>query len=507
MYRLCLLGCVLLLGACGEKAPEEGALRVTVKYGTYRPACVRVAVQDAQGHAEGTDIPSSKFKDPEARELRVAVLRRAEWDRELTVTVSSFDAVAADRCDGEAVETRGSDGTVSVLPKQFAFWEVQLKTEDADGDQHLVGAMWSKEPDCDDQESAIHPGASEACGSTVDLNCNKRIGCQETGCRSKPCDDGSACTTGDYCDGEGMTAKCLSGTEKQCPVPSGICDARQACEPTTGQCAPIESTEGRDCRNASDKCTASATCDATGKCVATQRDCTSTDQCLQSKGTCNTVSGLCDYTPRPNTASCSDGLNCTSPDRCNGSGACEGAIGNCEPPPCHRIKQACTASTECEYEVALNAACNTASGIPGVCLADATCSPFPYRPLNFDPNTIASADIGELKTNADVVFDTQTSTWNPESAVTTLGTLKVIPTPQGAGNPEALLIPVRTLELGGTLRTTGPRPVILAVFGEAMVSQSILATGIIENGNAACGSSQGGPGIFTDTTGGGGGGG
>ncbi|NBD12039.1 putative metal-binding motif-containing protein [Corallococcus silvisoli] len=505
MYRLCLLGCVVLLASCGEKAPDEGAIRVAVAYGSFKPACVRVEVKDANGHQDGTDIPSTQFKNADKPEILVAVRRKPEWDTALSVTVSSYAEAAGNRCTGDAVEGHTSGSPVVVPAKAFARWDVRLAAEDADQDGHLVGAMWDREPDCDDSNAAIHPGAVETCSSTVDLNCNQRVGCQEANCGGSLCDDGNACTTGDHCEGVGLAAKCMPSSTVSCPQPSGVCDARQECKPATGRCEAVESTEGRPCDD-NNGCTNNDLCGNDGACRGTPRTCESAEQCKETQGTCEPATGLCSFAPLPNTASCQDGLTCTTPDLCDGQGHCVGTPTACIPSPCYRVKQVCTTSAECAYEVDVNAACTTSGGVPGVCLATAECSPFPYRPLNFDPNAIAAADIGELKTSGNVTFDTTDSSWTPASSVPTRATLKIVTLQQGAGNPPALLIPVRTLELNGTLQIKGPLPVILAVYGDATVSQSILATGSILNGNAECGASAGGAGTFGGKTGGGGGG-
>ncbi|MCY1033825.1 putative metal-binding motif-containing protein [Corallococcus sp. BB11-1] len=457
MHRLCLLGCVLLLSACREKAPEEGALRVTVKYGTYRPACVRVEVQDTQGHKEGTDIPSSQFKERAEKELRIAVLRRAEWDRELTVTVSSFNALEGDRCGGAAVETHGSGGTVAVPPKQFSEWETRLKAEDADGDGYLVGAMWGEPADCDDGSAAFNPGVIETCSGMVDFNCNKLTGCQDPACRGMACDDGNACTQGDHCEGEGAEARCLPTTTTQCTQPSGLCAAPQACQPSTG---------------------------------------------------------LCEAGPFPEGVLCNDGRICTSGDQCDGNGACVGTPMTCAPPEqCFRLAQACTSGADCRYEVdptKLNTPCtNTPNGSPGVCLPTGACSPFPYKPYSFDPNVISASDIQELRTTGDVTFDSDTLTWAPSSSVTDVAQLKYLPIAQGAGLPEAILIPVATLDLGGALTLVGTKPVILAVFGDANVNRPILVNSTTVPGagaNQNCGSAAGANGQYANRKGGGGGG-
>ncbi|RYZ16461.1 MAG: hypothetical protein EOO70_04390, partial [Myxococcaceae bacterium] len=456
MHRLCLLGCVLLLSACREKAPEEGALRVTVKYSeSYVPACVRVEVQDAQGHKEGTDIPSSQFQQRAEKELRIAVLRKAEWAQELSISVSSFDEEVAGRCSGNEVERRTSEGPVPVPPKKFSLWETQLMATDADGDGHLAGTTWGKQPDCDDKDRNAHPGAKEDCSAKKDLDCNSLIACQESFCRGATCDDGNACTTGDHCEGEGTAALCLSTGTVTCTQPTDVCSAPTACQPATGLCKAGDLPEGIAC-NDNNPCTNEDRC-SLGTCVGTALQCaTGTASCRETTGTCNRDTGACDYKPLPVATACDDKLTCTTSDQCDVNGTCIGTPLSCAPPAaCFRIAQACTPSTECRYEVdpdQLNKPCgNTPRGTPGVCMADGACSPFPYSPHNFDPNSILASQVGELRTDGAVVFDTTDRTWIPDTAVPSRDTLTIIEIPQASGYPAALLIPVRALQLNGTL--------------------------------------------------------
>ncbi|RKH26115.1 putative metal-binding motif-containing protein, partial [Corallococcus sp. CA031C] len=515
MYRLCLLGCVLLLGACREKAPDEGALRLTVKYSaSHPPACVRVEVQDARGHKEGTDIPKSQFQERDEQELRVAVLRKADWEQALSITVSSFDKDEAGRCAGNEVERRASEQPVPVPPKKFSQWTLQLMAADADGDGHLAGATWDRLADCNDNDAAYHPGAKETCGGTVDFNCNTLTGCQEPGCRAEACDDGNACTQGDHCEGEGKAASCVSGTPTQCQQPGNVCAARMACQPTTGLCEPGALPQGTVCDDGN-PCTLGDACSA-GACAGTERQCAAgSDICRESGGTCNRDTGRCDYKPLPDTATCDDALACTTPDRCDGNGACVGTPTACAAPAqCLRIAQVCTTGADCRYEAdpaKLNTPCTASTGAPGVCLPTGACSPFPYPTSNFDPNTIAAADIQGLKTTGNVTFNSDTLTWNPAGTVQNSALLKYKILPQSTGVTDAVLLPVATLDLGGSLTLVGARPVIVAVFGDAVVNQPIFANGTTTVAGAGahqqCGTATGANGEFANRKGGGGGGG
>ncbi|RKH37910.1 hypothetical protein D7X12_27925, partial [Corallococcus sicarius] len=450
------MGCVVLLGACGEKAPEEGALRVSVKYGSFKPACVRVEVQDTKGHTGATDIPASQFQKRETQEVLVAVLRKAEWERALSVTVSSLASVKEGRCDGAVLE-RNASQPIPVPPKAFARHDVTLVAVDEDGDGSPVNVQWAEGSDCNDDDPSFRPGAEEACGGTVDLNCNGLKGCQDSSCREAACDDGNLCTDNDRCEGSGVEAKCV-GAARQCSAAAG--------------------------------------------CIV---------------GVCNQSTGACSEGPAQAGTSCVDANACTVGDTCNGSGACVSGT----PTPCPEQKcflpatSGCTGNNSCSYApdpAQVGDVCLTSSGArAGLCRkGDGVCSAFPYRPSNFDPDAVDPADLVTLRTAGTVTFNSDTLKWDPESSVTDPNLIKARALPQSGGAPALVLIPVNSVVLGGTLTLEGSRPVILAVYGDAVLDQSILARGRADvpgaGGNQACAPSTLN-GSFGNKEGGGGGGG
>ncbi|MCY1047300.1 hypothetical protein OV208_38740 [Corallococcus sp. bb12-1] len=523
MYRLCLLGCVLLLGACREKAPDEGALRVTVEYGSYKPACVRVEVQDSQGPRGETDIVQAQFKNDATKQVLVAVIRKPEWDRELSVAVSSFATIQGNRCDGPAVERFPSKAPIPIPPKEFARFDVKLVAvdKDQDGSPSSVGLTWTGDPDCDDEQKDVHPGAEEQCSETVDYDCDKLKACADPDCSLKNCTDGDLCATNKVCVGVGEAAKCSGGTPVTCPTASDVCQPQLACQPSTGECVPTGPIPSGIACDDGNPCTTGTTC-ANLKCVGVPVLCTTpASTCQDSTGTCNPVNGSCVYPPKPIMTSCMDGDACTTPDRCDGSGVCVGSPTPCTAPVCQKVLSGCVAQGTCQFETdpaQLNTPCGESpTGRPRVCDATGACVPFPYPTSNFAANDIQPTDIQELITTGDVVFDTDngsSGTWTPPEAVLTLADLKVLPVSQAGGLPDAFLIPVRTLQLGGTLRIVGSHSVILAVFGDATLNHPILVNGRFENGtmlpgaggHQSCSSSAGQDGSYGGGRGGGGGG-
>ncbi|MHA7631433.1 putative metal-binding motif-containing protein [Corallococcus sp. M7] len=516
MNRLCLLGCVVLLAACGEKAPDEGAIRVSVKYGTFKPACVRVEAKDANGHQEATDILSSQFKNAEKNEVLVAVRRKADWDATLGITVSSYAETDGDRCSGEAVE-RFANTALTVVPKEYTRFDVTLEAVDGDGDGSPTGIEWAGVSDCDDKRGDVRPGAVEQCDTAVDFDCDGMKACADNDCAAKTCTDGDLCNTGKRCIGLGTSALCGGGTPK-CTQAVGQCQSTVTCEASTGECIEGNVQVGAAC-DPGNPCMTNGRCTADKQCVGPLKTCTTpmSPECQESTGTCNPTNGTCVYASKPVTTSCEDGDVCHDPGFCDGNGRCIGTDTPCPPMECNTVA-GCTANSSCIYAgdpTQLNLPCSEDdSGTPRVCTATGQCVAFPYTPGNFDPNGIPGGEIGELRTTGAVVFNTDDRSWTPSNAGPDTGAFTIKPLPQSGGAPEALLIPVRTLALGGELRIVGSHPVILAVYGDATLNHDILASGRIVNdapvpgagGNQDCTASQGKTGTYSADQGGGGGG-
>ncbi|WP_395851005.1 putative metal-binding motif-containing protein [Cystobacter fuscus] len=262
MRRVWMLGLLWMFVACSEKGPPEGAVRLTVNYGSYRPACLRVVARDARGHEVGTNLLQSEFKDPEARRVQVAVLRHPEWSRELTLEVSSFAGSTEEACSGTLVETHFTPSPILVPQRDFASFEVTLRAKDDDGDTFIAREEGVAGTDCDDGRGAVYPGAAERCSVAVDYDCDGLKGCQDSKCQQKACDDGDACTTREVCTGAGV----CQGTPTPCTPSSncfrvtGGCTALGNCteEPDSSKvnaaCAFAGGTGNGVCRVSDGKC-------------------------------------------------------------------------------------------------------------------------------------------------------------------------------------------------------------------------------------------------------------
>lgn len=135
------------------------------------------------------------------------------------------------------------------------------------------------------------------------------------------CSDGNACTATDSCQ-EGA---CVGSGQASCPAPDQCHDVG-VCSPQTGACSNPAKPDGVSC-NDDNACTSGDACRA-GVCTpAAQVVCTALDSC-HTAGVCDPATGVCSNPPKPDGTLCSDGLTCTSADKCS-NGACVGEAVTC----------------------------------------------------------------------------------------------------------------------------------------------------------------------------------
>src|SRR5262249_43501708 len=136
--------------------------------------------------------------------------------------------------------------------------------------------------------------------------------CDPKGCRNPPfagyqdrpagypCDDGSACTVADHCDGEG---RCLGGSPLVCDGPCLACERSVGCVPTpaTASCGDGDAcTTGDHCSGDANECVSGGATACGGQCQS---------------GACDSLVGCL---PKPSDTPCSDGDVCTVGDHCSG---------------------------------------------------------------------------------------------------------------------------------------------------------------------------------------------
>jgi hypothetical protein len=201
---------------------------------------------------------------------------------------------------------------------------------------------------------------------------------------SAPCSDGNACTVGDQCSG----GSCGSGTPVVC-TPLGQCYNAGTCDTQTGQCSNPPKNPGAGCDDGT-ACTAPDQCDGAGTCVGGNPVvCTPLDQC-HNAGTCDAQSGLCSNPPKPDNSACNDGNACTQTDVCTGgtctggnsivctpldqchnAGTCDTQTGFCSNPP-KPDNSACNDSNACtQTDVCTGGTCVGSNDV--VCTAQGQC--------------------------------------------------------------------------------------------------------------------------------------
>jgi hypothetical protein len=415
MRRAWIVGCVLLLAACSRKVTVS-AVDLSVEYKGYVPQCVRVTVSDAeapQEHTSSETLSRDKLAstDPnDDRTVRIAVYREESWSQRLLIEVTSF----TDKCDGTVAETRKLE-PVTLPAKGTEPRTIKLLAADGDSDGFFARVDDSAIPlatDCNDQNIKVFPGASAVCDGTgslgVDFNCDGKSDCNgstcssdtqcgsgfcvdgvccNNACNSPPtcrgtgvcnaagnvgtctypvtpnvnCSDGNGCTLNDKCDVNGV---CVAGSAKTCnTAPSQCHGSAGTCKPLTGACEypPLPSTQSCNDNN---NCTTTDRCNGSGTCAGTPKVCNTApnDQCYASSGTCNATSGSCEYQPLPNTQPCNDNNKCTDTDKCNGSGTCAGVakVCNSAPSQCQSNNGSCNSGTgACDYPALSNTtSCN-----------------------------------------------------------------------------------------------------------------------------------------------------
>ncbi len=129
------------------------------------------------------------------------------------------------------------------------------------------------------------------------------------------CDDGSACTQTDACQG----GSC-SGTPLVCAA-LDQCHDVGVCDESSGLCSNPARPDGTPCTDGN-QCTTLDACQA-GTCTSsTPLVCAAQDQC-HDPGVCDALTGVCSNPTRPDGTACSDGDNCTQTDVCQ-AGGCQG---------------------------------------------------------------------------------------------------------------------------------------------------------------------------------------
>lgn len=345
----------------------------------------------------------------------------------------------------------------------------------------------------------------------------------------KACNDNNNCTTGDTCAADGQCA----GSAVTCNTQPGQCFAATGtCNPADGGCNYAPLVSGTACDDSS-ACTTGEKCNGAGACAGgTVKVCNSSSpgwpgQCFGVTGACIPEDGGCIFPTADAGTSCNDTQSCTHSDQCNGSGACSGTAYTCTPNECQQPAPACAGDGGCLFTAdngKNGAACTMSGGQQGIC-RNGTCSGFSYIPSNFDPDSLTPQEIAALPSvnlTCDARFDSTTRTWTMEAGCPPPNPL--VKTVQPSSGPEAVVLLMKQLDtaIGKSLVLVGDKPVIFIVYGNATVSGKVFANTVTTGPGprsgagsnwsgcgAPTGTRTGGAGTLqgTDPSGGGGGGG
>ncbi|CAN96207.1 hypothetical protein sce6043 [Sorangium cellulosum So ce56] len=209
-----------------------------------------------------------------------------------------------------------------------------------------LGAACASGSDCTTGYCVDGVCCDAACSGGPCDACSMNAGASQDGhCEAlsgPACDDGQACTQTDVC----QAGVCV-GAPVICVAPD-IC-REAACDTTTGECVTTPRPDGVVCDDG-DGCTEGDTCEA-GACVpGAPVECQPPPEC-HARGECNAATGWCGVgTPLPDGEGCEDGDACTRGDVCRG-GVCEsGDLDSCPEIDC-RYAGSCNSTTgACERE-------------------------------------------------------------------------------------------------------------------------------------------------------------
>jgi len=165
--------------SCGSTDPAVLRVRVLVDPGVAG-SCIVLRVNGGAGG--------------ETRQVRGAgavernfTLERGEQPERVRVTAG---AGVGDGCADPLVFsgwTQDVEGAFASPPDPAVVLHLSPPPRSADLDGDGFAAMASTNPDCDDTNPHVHPGAPEVCLDGVDADCNMLVGCADPQCAAAPC--------------------------------------------------------------------------------------------------------------------------------------------------------------------------------------------------------------------------------------------------------------------------------------------------------------------------------
>ncbi|QDE94488.1 hypothetical protein BHS05_00580 [Myxococcus xanthus] len=179
MRQSAILLLPLLLLACKKdsKEPDTKQAAVHVKIGhhpKFSQGCITVEAHGGTGETVLAEFKEPGQFDSNDPVLNVAVFRKADWGRDVEITVRAFEKGCAAE---QLVDERKQTFSFASAGRQEWLLE-DLHTADEDGDGFVSpGGPMNRGTDCNDLRATAFPGALELCNG-LDDNCDGRM---ETG--------------------------------------------------------------------------------------------------------------------------------------------------------------------------------------------------------------------------------------------------------------------------------------------------------------------------------------
>lgn len=134
-----------------------------------------------------------------------------------------------------------------------------------------------------------------------------------------PCEDGNKCTVGDTCS----MGACSPGAPTVCQP--GACQVNALCDPGTGLCASQPAVDNSPCSDGN-ACTEDDTCQGGACAQGTPKQCVNLNPCFNTDGTCDGVTGMCEFTQKGVGEPCGGGASdCVNAGTCDAAGSCSGS--------------------------------------------------------------------------------------------------------------------------------------------------------------------------------------
>lgn len=331
--------------SCAANPPAEGTLRVTVDTSdsALTSRCVKVFARGSQ------TLETEGISTVGKTKIVVAIFQGDEPNPVEIEAIGYSDAACT--AENQPAERTEKSAVAFGMPAELTL-TLRRSTADAGVDNDRDG--YPVTTDCNDNDPAIHPGATERCEGRVDDNCDTLVDCDDTTCNAQTCATGAICSSlrcaeqlcADGLDNDGTegadcfdpdcdarpcmnSGTCMSGVCRA-PTETNLCtDGLDNDGDTFIDCADSDCPTGTLC-NDLNACSVNDQC-SSNTCISEAKLCATTTQCFVSTGVCDPDGGLCRFTSTPD-AGCNDGRACTDNDTCEFDGGCGGTLRTCTSP-------------------------------------------------------------------------------------------------------------------------------------------------------------------------------